>query len=73
MKNLLVRFWKEEDGFGIVEVVIIMAIVVAAAIIFRNLLLPWIQRKSEAIFSSGGEVVDNIPEVDTNPTPTTTN
>ena len=49
MKNLLKRFWNEEDGFGIVEVVLIMAIVVAAAIIFRKLLLPWIKEQTSNV------------------------
>ncbi len=36
MKNLLKRFWYEEDGMGTVEIVIIIAVLVAIALIFKN-------------------------------------
>ena len=61
----MTRFWKEEDGFGVVEVVLIMAIVVAAAIIFRNLLLPWIKARTENVLSPADNVVSDIPDVQT--------
>ncbi|MTI47478.1 Flp1 family type IVb pilin [Sporosalibacterium faouarense] len=36
MLNLFKRFLKEEDGLGIVEVVLILAIMVGIALIFRE-------------------------------------
>lgn len=36
MKDLLKRFWMEEDGMGTVEVVIIVAVLVGVALIFKD-------------------------------------
>ncbi|MBD8500010.1 MULTISPECIES: Flp1 family type IVb pilin [Paenibacillus] len=36
MKFQWKRFWKEEDGLGMVELVVIIAVVVFLALIFRN-------------------------------------
>ncbi len=36
MKDLLKRFWTEEDGMGTVEIVIIIAVLVAVALIFKD-------------------------------------
>lgn len=36
MKKLLARFWKEEEGFGTVELVILIGVLVAIALIFRD-------------------------------------
>lgn len=53
MKNLLKRFWNEEDGSVILEVVLVIAIVVAAAIIFRNLILPWVKTQTSNTLEQG--------------------
>lgn len=36
MKAMLKRFWHEEDGMGTIEVVIIIAVLVAVALIFKD-------------------------------------
>lgn len=36
MKNFLQRFWQEEDGMGTVEIVIIIAVLVAVALLFKD-------------------------------------
>jgi len=36
IKNLWNRFWKEEDGMGTVEIIIIIAVLVAIALIFKE-------------------------------------
>lgn len=36
MKKLLKRFWQEEDGLGTVEIVILIAVLVAVALLFRD-------------------------------------
>lgn len=35
-KALLKRFWMEEDGMGTVEIIIIIAVLVAVALIFKD-------------------------------------
>ncbi len=36
MKELCKRFWNEEDGFGTVELVILIGVLVGIALIFRE-------------------------------------
>ena len=36
MKNWWVRFWKEEDGIGTVEMILILVVLIALVIIFKN-------------------------------------
>lgn len=36
MKKLLTLFWQEEDGMGTVELVIIIGVLVAIALVFRE-------------------------------------
>lgn len=35
MKNLE-RFWKEEDGIGVVEIILILVVLIALVVIFRE-------------------------------------
>ena len=43
MKEMLRRFWKEEDGFGTVELVILIGILVAVALIFREAIIKFVK------------------------------
>ncbi|MCR8844010.1 multidrug transporter [Paenibacillus sp. SC116] len=43
MKSQWKRFWKEEDGLGMVELVVIIAVVVFLAMIFRNQISDFIE------------------------------
>ena len=36
MKELMKRFWCEEDGMGTVEIIIIIAVLVAVALLFKD-------------------------------------
>lgn len=36
MKNFLQSFWQEEDGMGTIEIVIIIAVLVGVALIFKD-------------------------------------
>lgn len=44
MLKLLKRFWNEEEGFGTVELVIIIGVLVVVALIFRNYIIDFVQR-----------------------------
>lgn len=54
MKNLLARFWKEEEGMGTVEIVIIIAVLVAIALLFRKYIVKFITTALDDIFGGGG-------------------
>lgn len=36
MKELMKRFWTEEDGMGTIEVVILIAVLMAVALLFKD-------------------------------------
>ena len=40
---MLKRFWNEEEGFGTVELVVLIGILVAIALIFRNYIIDFVQ------------------------------
>ena len=35
--NMIRKFWKDEDGIGVVEIVLILVILVALIVIFKEL------------------------------------
>lgn len=47
----LVKFYKEEDGMGTVELVIIVAVLVGVALIFRKELFKYVENAVASIFS----------------------
>ncbi len=36
------KLWKEEDGLGTLEVLLIIAVLVAVAIVFREWIITWV-------------------------------
>lgn len=63
MKEMLRRFWQEEEGMGTVEIVIIIGILVAVALIFRKALLSFVNQLMGKFFdaSSIPGVNDQLP------------
>lgn len=41
LKQRLIAFWKDEDGLGTLEILLIVAVLVAIAIIFRKWIGAW--------------------------------
>lgn len=44
VKKLFVDFFKEEDGLGTVEIILIIAVLVGVALIFRNQLINFVNK-----------------------------
>lgn len=42
MLKMFRRFWNEEEGFGTVELVILIGVLVAVALIFRNRIIGFV-------------------------------
>jgi Flp pilus assembly pilin Flp len=42
MKSIVVNFLKEEDGLGTVEIVVIIAVLVGIALIFRDAIIKFV-------------------------------
>jgi len=57
MSNVYMRFIKEEDGLGTVEIVIIIAILVGIALIFRHSIIKFVTRIIDQVF--GNENINN--------------
>lgn len=55
MSNLFMRFIKEEDGLGTVEIVIIIAVLVGIALIFRHSIVKFVTKIIDQVFGN-----DNI-------------
>ncbi len=51
MKDLFVRFIKEEDGVGTVEIVVIIAVLVGIALIFRDAIIKFVTDVMKSVFA----------------------
>jgi Flp pilus assembly pilin Flp len=62
--KVLKDFLKEEDGLGTVEIVIIIAVLVAIALIFRKAIFGFVGRIIDAIFGKNveDEVTNGLPK-----------
>ena len=55
-KDLMVRLWKEEDGMTTVEIVIVVAVLVAVALIFRGGITGFIKNLMDKFFTDPGDL-----------------
>lgn len=53
--NLIKSFLKEEEGMGTVEIVIILAVLVSIALIFRNTIIKFVQDTLSSILGGSGD------------------
>ena len=60
MKNKMVKtfknFWKEEDGMGSVEVILIVVILIGLVVIFKDTIQPIIHNSINSIKTQGGDL-----------------
>lgn len=57
MKNVFKKLWKEEDGMGTVEVVIIVAVLVGVALLFREQITSFVEYATGKVFDK--EIIDD--------------
>ena len=43
MLKLWKRFWADESGMGTVEIILIIAVLMAIALIFKNAIIEWVR------------------------------
>ena len=67
MFKLFKNFLKEEDGMGTVEIVIIIAVLVGLALIFRKAIFSFVNQILDKIFESSGDAVDSPTGTDIQP------
>lgn len=58
MKRYLKELWKGEEGMGTVEIVIITAILVGLALLFREQIITFLNNILAKTFESGGGIFD---------------
>lgn len=56
MKNLWYRFWKEEDGIGVVEMILILVVLIGLVIIFKSQLTSLVNTIFDKITSQSGTI-----------------
>ena len=52
MKEFWKRFWKEEDGMTTIEVVVIIAVLIAIALIFRKGITDFVDDLMQKLFKT---------------------
>ncbi|MBO9606296.1 MAG: hypothetical protein J7639_10110 [Paenibacillaceae bacterium] len=63
------RFWRDEQGIGTLELLLILAVIVVIAIAFRKWIFKWVN----ALFNSANAQIESQTSVDGNviaPSPT---
>ncbi|KAB3532807.1 Flp1 family type IVb pilin [Alkaliphilus serpentinus] len=62
MLKLMKSFWLEEDGLGTVEIVLIIAVLVALALIFKNAIIGFVRRILDNILGKESEFLQESLE-----------
>ena len=60
MVTLIKNFLKDEDGLGTVEIVVIIAVLVGIALIFRTAIFSFVKVAINKIFGQGNAAVDDV-------------
>lgn len=53
IKNGIKKFWNDEEGLGTLEIILIAAVLVAVALLFRDKIMGWVNTLLDQI---GGEI-----------------
>lgn len=60
MKDVIISFFKKEDGLGTVEVVILIAVLVALALIFGKEIKNIVQKMLDQVTNDANSAIDEI-------------
>ena len=52
--NTLRQFWAEEDGIAVVEILLILAVLIVIAILFKNTIIEWVKAVLGDLFTDPG-------------------
>lgn len=66
MLKLFKSFLLEEDGLGTVEIVLIIAVLVAIALIFKNRIIAFVKDLLDRIFGEDNQRLDDFDPVKNN-------
>ncbi|HEY0828981.1 MAG TPA: Flp1 family type IVb pilin [Bacilli bacterium] len=65
--RLLKKIWKEEEGIGTLEMILIIAVIVIIAIAFRKWIIQWVQKlldTSNTEFQKTNSDTVTVPSLD---------
>ncbi len=57
MKERFVQFWKEEDGVGVVEIILILVVLVGLVVLFKDQITKIVQKAFSSITSGTGKII----------------
>ena len=50
--KMLKEFWAEEEGIAVVEILLILAVLIVIAILFRKTIINWVEKMLDSIFKN---------------------
>ncbi|WP_413377882.1 Flp1 family type IVb pilin [Alkalihalobacillus sp. 1P02AB] len=56
MKTFFTNFWNDEEGLQTLEIMLIIAVIVVIALLFRNQIMEWI----DGLLEFGDDQIDNF-------------
>ena len=56
LKEMFTKFWKDEEGIQTLEILLIIAVIVFIALMFRKHIIDWVTK----LVSFGDENIDNF-------------
>lgn len=59
---MLKRYWQEEEGMGVVEILLIIAVLIIIALLFRNVIINWVKDVLAKLFPSS-DVITEQPDI----------
>lgn len=57
MKNMIKTFWKNEDAVGVVEIILILVILIALVLIFKDKITAIVNDALESIDEDSGSII----------------
>lgn len=57
--NIIKEFWEEEDGVGVVEIILILVILIALVLIFKDEITDIVERAFKSIKSDSDSIMGN--------------
>ena len=60
---MLREFWQEDDGIATVEILLILAVLIIIALLFRKYIIEWVQNMLEKLFPKADDVTNGTQNV----------
>lgn len=57
MRDLLVSFWKDEEAIGVVEIILILVVLVALVLLFKDKITAVVNKAFSAFEKDSGSII----------------